>query len=916
MNNEQQTLQQGWAAIAQGCQDALSWVDAVRPDSRRLDNEADNLNLNLLRTRNQASSLGRVSATPMTVGFFGLSQAGKSYLISALAAGHNGELEACYGSQRVDFIKQVNPPGGGKEATGLVTRFTSHTSVPSTPEGYPVPLRLFSEVDVAKILANAWFNDFNHEQLNDELDDERIAASLQPFLQRASQNSAYNGVSQEDVVSLWDYLNSSFKKSVAKLEHAWWPKVLTIAPALSPSERADLFALLWGDQPELTEVYRSLAGVLTRVQHADMVFAPLDMLLRDPNKPNIMNVDCLGKLGTGQDRMSEIRFKQADQQYGSATIALAELAALTSELIFPLAEAPAGSVMEQVDLLDFPGYRGRGNLLKLQDAATSDQSAVSSLLLRGKVAYLFEQYTDNQEMNALVVCASSTKQSDVSDVGPVLSRWVEKTQGKTAEERAHSKAGLFWAITMCDNFISANLQHTESQLQEGLGGLMKLTLLERFSQYDWLQAWSPNKPFDNCFLVRKPGLINPFLTLENVAGQEREVALTERYQEQLNTIGRLFAADSEVRKHVADPQNAWNGMLTLNDGGMSRLTDALRGVANLEFKLQRLHEQLQQCRNSLTGNQRLGRWYEHDGDNQAEKKQAIAHAIGTNLYNKLDKLGELLTLLDLPEGELRNIYQSIREQTQEAATDEASAQTDANNSPFGDDPFAGSPFGNSPFGNSPFNNSLFGDSPFADNTSSTQPAAVPKAKPVGRDDAFAQQAFKAWISHLRELPQQTTSWQKLGIHPALINPLCEELITVATRHDVESLLKHALAGQEQVNISHQKLAARQVLRAQMALRDFIAWFGYLSQPKEKIPQSYLFDKKKIFTNDQPLADDELPQIPEHPPEHLGQTYAGDWISALMMQIQDNAGHSATRDISVEANQKLGHIIRLIKQETL
>ena len=43
MNSDQKSLTQGWAAIAQGCQDALGWVDAVRSGSRRLDNEADKL---------------------------------------------------------------------------------------------------------------------------------------------------------------------------------------------------------------------------------------------------------------------------------------------------------------------------------------------------------------------------------------------------------------------------------------------------------------------------------------------------------------------------------------------------------------------------------------------------------------------------------------------------------------------------------------------------------------------------------------------------------------------------------------------------------------------------------------------------------------------------------------------------------
>ena len=110
MNSDQKSLTQGWAAIAQGCQDALGWVDAVRSGSRRLDNEADKLNLSLLRTRNQANSLTLVARTPMTFGFFGISQAGKSYLISALAAGSNGSLEALYGPRRACGLSCASAP--------------------------------------------------------------------------------------------------------------------------------------------------------------------------------------------------------------------------------------------------------------------------------------------------------------------------------------------------------------------------------------------------------------------------------------------------------------------------------------------------------------------------------------------------------------------------------------------------------------------------------------------------------------------------------------------------------------------------------------------------------------------------------------------------------------------------------------
>lgn len=901
MNSEQNTLQQGWAAIAQGCQNALGWVDDARTSSRRLDNEADKLSLSLLRTRNLAQSLTEVSATPMTVGFFGISQAGKSYLISALAAGSNGELEARYGNRVVDFIKEVNPVGGGKEATGLVTRFTRHA--PDAPEGYPVPLRLFSEIDLAKILANTWFNDFNHEQLNDKIDEERIEESLRPFLQRAGQASANNGVSSEDVVALWDYLHTSFKKSVEKLEHAWWPRVLKIAPALNPNERANLFSLLWGEQPELTETYRSLASVLAKLNHPKMVFAPLETLI-DHTSGSIMNVDSLNRLGSHQDRTVEIRFWRENQQISSATLSQAELAALTSELIFPLADVTNTNVMDQVDLLDFPGYRGRLKLLALKDAAQDGQNPVSQLLLRGKVAYLFERYTDNQEMNALVVCASSFKQSDVSDVGPVLTRWVEKTQGKTAEERGNNKAGLFWAITMCDMRITDNLKKTESQLKEAWEGMLHMTLLERFSSYDWLKEWSPGKAFDNCFLVRKPGMDSPFLTLENDPHQEslKEVALAERYREVLDTMGRVFITGNNVRQHVAEPKETWQAMLKLNDGGISRLSSALRGVAHLEFKLQRLHAQLVQCRKEMCDEQ-LGRWYEQDGDHKVAKKQLIAKDLWDGLSASPHSLSEIISSLDLPSHELPNIYLSIRNQDQDRS---AGIETRPQST------FAANPFGSNPFGN----NNPFASNPFDSAPANAQPAAESVAEPesVGRDDEFAHEAFKAWVAHLRDLPQQVIHWQRLGMSSEKIMLLCEELITAATRLDLEGSLKRALAGQEQAGTRREQLRARQVLRAQLTIRDFIAWFGYLSVPEEQIPQSYV-SSKKVFARQAPLASDELPQLASVAPQP-GVAYMGDWLSALMRIVLENAGHSATRDISIEHNRQLGQIISQMKEEKL
>ncbi|MGL5452464.1 MAG: virulence factor SrfC family protein [Aeromonas sp.] len=901
MQTPQQILTNGWQTIEDRTLDALNWVNVVRHDSHRLDNEADKLNLGLYRARNLATSLKRVAGTPMTVGFFGISQAGKSYLISALAAGHNGALEGRYGAQSVDFIKEVNPVGGGKEATGLVTRFTRAPN--AAPAHFPVPLQLFSEIDLAKILANTWFNDFNHELLSYQLDEACINARLQPFEQRPINPIANNGVSSEDVVALWDYLNGSFKKSVQKLEHSYWPRVLKLAPTLTPAERADLFSLLWGELPELTEIYRNLAMSLAHLGHAKTVYAPLDCLLSQGHGGvSIMNVDSLSLLGSPQDRVIEICSVTDDGQHISSSIAQAQLAALTTELIFPMVEGPVDSLVEQVDLLDFPGYRGRLSISQLAEAATAGGSAVSQLLLRGKVAYLFERYTDNQEMNALVVCASSAKQSDVTSVGPVLTRWVEKTQGHNAIERQGHKPGLFWALTMFDMRINSGLNLTPAQLKEGWDGLMQQTLLERFGQYDWIQEWAPSKPFSNCFLVRKPGMPVPFLSLDG----NKETAVVPQYADILQQMASSFVSGKGVAQHVADPAGAWQAMLSLNDGGIGRLSSELRGVAHLEFKLDRIALQLQAKRKELA-EQLLGRWFEQDGDGQAAQKRQIAQQLWNGLGVRVSSLGELISQLELPSSELSNIYLSIREHVANEMGAQSSPQSLNGNEAA--NPFAANPFGGSPFGDSPFG------SPAADDlTAPATSAAVKAQEPVGQDDQFAREVFKAWVAHLRDLSTQQTLLTQLGIEAQLIDLLTQELITAANRLDLEGMLKRSLAGPEQTGVRREQLLARQVMKVQFALRDFVAWFGFLSMPIEKVPNSFAADKGKLFARTAQIAPHELPCLTLEAPKPA-MAFLGDWLSCVVLITQDNVGHSATRDISFEHNQRLGQIIHQFTQES-
>ena len=106
---KQQQLMGAWGAIHKGAGQALDWIEQVRGNAASVEAEADGLSLRLRQARNRARDLQRAASTPMVIGFFGLSQAGKSYLISALAADRSGRLETDFGGKTLDFIEQSWP---------------------------------------------------------------------------------------------------------------------------------------------------------------------------------------------------------------------------------------------------------------------------------------------------------------------------------------------------------------------------------------------------------------------------------------------------------------------------------------------------------------------------------------------------------------------------------------------------------------------------------------------------------------------------------------------------------------------------------------------------------------------------------------------------------------------------------------
>ncbi len=892
-NQLSEKLIQGWSTIHQESGQAIDWIERVRGNARSVDSEADALILWLRRYRNEAKSLGAAAGLPSTVGFFGLSQAGKSYLISALAAGGDGKLETVVDGKRLDFINHINPPGGGKEATGLVTRFSFRAK--QGPAGFPLELKLFEEIELVKILSNSFFLDFNFEKIENPIDAIKARQTLNE-LEVRKRATRVIGVTEDDMVSLWDYLRDNFGNSIGPLTGEYLPRAVGLAPFLTIEDRAQLFGCLWGQTAALTQAFLLLAQTLAALGNPSRVFAPIEALVRTnelgvlSQADSIMNVDMLQRLSRPQDLPITILPVIDGQAAGQQTVTMAQLAALTTELIFPLINEPNQKIFEEVDLLDFPGYRGRlklDSLVDISGAQSTDQvgNPIAQLLLRGKVAYLFERYTETQEMNVLVVCTASHKQSDVTEVGPVLSKWIDKTQGKTAEERAKRDPGLVWAVTMFDIKINDSLTKDEDMLHTVWNNLVQMTMLERFGSYLWMKDWSKGTEFKNTFLVRKPRSPVSFLDVSD--GQEKSV--TNSVANQLKLMEQTFIKAPLIATHVSDPQNAWRAMLTLNDGGIERLSQYLARVSTREVKLERIKEQMEVVLHDLLEN-RLGRWFHQDGMGEVEAKKKIQRQVGEELKKRIHLLADVQHKLQLPDTLLQSLYFGSSIDAPEddiSADDSRPSAVNLEDSVFGEDL------------------DFFGDSPAKVTTQAE------KSEPLGSDARFAKLVLSAWIEHLRSLPSDEQLMSHLGLQKHIAEMMCDEMVTGGARVDLQKQLFDVVSRTEQVGTKREKLVGRQVFAAKMVLSNFITWLGYINIPVEKRPDSIFNKGHKIFEQPNRVAHGQLPTLGDKPIDHT-KIYMADWLVGFLQLILENAGHDGGREIKPEQNAELGALIANLK----
>lgn len=495
-------------SVVKGIDRSLLWLESARQNAPRLDMEADRLRTRLQSQHNKASWLIEASGKECAVGFFGLAQAGKAWLIAALAASEKGRMELAIGNATFDY-SQLNPQ---QQSATLVMRFSGQQT--RTDNEWPVQLALMSEEEIVGVIADIWAKRSGKPVMDEQQIAERmrnVAVFRQP--------QPVDGMNSHNVVALWQRLNNAQVCRSKALESHFWPQAVELAPFLGVDDRARLFSLLWNEDRELSALYRQLAHVLHHLSNVRRVLAPITVI--DDAGLSVLNSSSLRYFNASSDRVIQVVPQHNGRSLKPVTLALGELNLLSREVLLPFYSAPRESLFEQVDLLDYPGFEEPSIL------PDDPYHELALAFTTAKRPFLLTRAAERQDVDLLMVCNASGQRADAQTVGRVLDNWVKQTQGENTQLRNGRKPGLIWALTPFDQRITRGQNH-DAAVQRFVGNPG--------------DTWGTMLAMDDKGVKRMAG----WLTTE----VKRE-GKTARLQEQLNEIRRELSDNLLGRWYLA-----------------------------------------------------------------------------------------------------------------------------------------------------------------------------------------------------------------------------------------------------------------------------------------------------------------------------------------------------------------------------
>ena len=558
--------------------------------------EATTLRGLALRTR----KLRRAWSRKQSLGLFGPSQAGKSFLVGALLSHELGSLKVLGRQSEVDFLKEINP-AKGVESTGVVSRFSSAAPPHQLTRG-----DFLCELLPLEALLESMATGFLVECTSPPVDTDRVERTLREA--RLQAGATAPPIYARAWETVWHDLSRKYQD-----RHPYMQE-LRRHPALRQGSLSDIttgagwmlvYSLLWGGPGyarDLDQLMRVLVQGLEQLGHPDAVEVGLEHVRASSTNPSVIDASCLNALGTSRQivQVTTVDLGHHGDDRGrhagggrEAAIDPGVLAALIAEIRLQLRPV-AGTLLDRADLLDFPGGRAlKGiNGFGPDELSTGALENAIEVFKRGKLTFLFEQYSLDREITALLLCSPGPTKPEAIQLQTQVESWLTIRHGTPTPQAAHDveHPSLFLALTKFDMSLGAlrsdnAKERWESRVQEACVDFWAR------SHTSWISNWGgTSKPFTNVFWIRNP-----------YADQMQCLKPTD--PDYAAVKAGYFEARA-VQRYIASPAEKWAAVEGFEDGGLPKsgvplLAAQLRQKLAEDIKSRELAEEARAIRREL-----------------------------------------------------------------------------------------------------------------------------------------------------------------------------------------------------------------------------------------------------------------------------------------------------------------------------
>jgi len=605
---------------------------------------------------------------------FGESQAGKSYLVSGLLSeeGKPFEIYDGYG-KGYNFKDEINPYGNEHESTSVVTRFSAKYKWIN--KDYPVIAKLLSPKDIILILCEAYYSNL---KVDSSLSYEDIKNKINYF-EETYQNKpeCQKLIIDDHIKDIDEYFENNFSKLVFNniKDADFFDRLLAFVSKIHPQEWGDVFSLLWNFNPELTKLFRDLINQYEQLNFTDTVYLPIDSVLRD--KGTLLEVDRLDEIYNEYKGPNEKYCKETQVFFcnkgleKTITFSKPYLCALTSELIFVLPEniITQKPFLDKTDLLDFPGTR-RPETTEENNITTK---SLLQLLRRGRVDYLFNNYSFDEKINVLMFCQNH-KDSKQSVMPAKLNRWIGNMIGDSAEirENFHCPIPPLFIISTwfnCDlEFENKGDTIFNQKWHDRFVKVLEEQIIKS-DTYSWFNNWTKTNPdFRNIYLLRDFEKSDDtgsgsklFIGYTEYKKEVKEI-LPHSYPDYRKDLRQSFLHFDFVKRHFANPAESWDRAASINEDGAQLIISKLIEAANYinPARIEKMRVELNAILKTFL-EELLKHFHNNDKDVELQKAKNTAGDIQFSLAtafsaDKIKNFGQLMKELMIDESSVLELF--------------------------------------------------------------------------------------------------------------------------------------------------------------------------------------------------------------------------------------------------------------------